>query len=199
MTPFTLWPMGRQRQLRDKDEGHGEAKPRAGIGRSHWARTSCSRELYSPSVCSRMMTRSRLLWRVLYPGRLLTCTTLANRSSFRLGTENTTQNRTRSRVALNATQQYAVQFAAGFLLHTHRQRRARLSVTCSHGALESPRRGTEKFSFCIKIKRCTKSSLVSFCYFCHMSTRRAHKLGEIRAYVHSTMYETPVYITKLLS
>lgn len=29
------------------------------------SRTSCSSELYSPSVCSRMITRSRLLWRVL--------------------------------------------------------------------------------------------------------------------------------------
>lgn len=27
--------------------------------------TSCSKELYSPSVCSRMITRFRLLWRVL--------------------------------------------------------------------------------------------------------------------------------------
>lgn len=46
--------------------------------------TSCSSELYSPSVCSRMITRSRLLCRVLYPGSDFTWTTLANKSNLRL-------------------------------------------------------------------------------------------------------------------
>lgn len=46
--------------------------------------TSCSRELYSPSVCSRMITRSRLLCRVTYPGSDFTWTTLANKSNLRL-------------------------------------------------------------------------------------------------------------------
>lgn len=48
------------------------------------ALTSCSRELYSPSVCSRMITRSRLLCRVMYPGSDFTWTTLANKSNLRL-------------------------------------------------------------------------------------------------------------------
>lgn len=49
--------------------------------------TSCSRELYSPSVCSRMITRSRLLCRVTYPGSDFTWTTLANKSNLRLKTD----------------------------------------------------------------------------------------------------------------
>lgn len=44
------------------------------------AGTSCSRALYSPSVCSRIITKSRFLCLVLNPGRLLMTTTLANRS-----------------------------------------------------------------------------------------------------------------------
>ena len=47
--------------------------------------TSCSRALYSPSVCSRMMTKSRFLCRVLNPGKLLITTTLAKRSISFLG------------------------------------------------------------------------------------------------------------------
>ena len=42
--------------------------------------TSCSRALNSPSVCSRMMTKSSLSCLVFTPGRLLIRTTFAKRS-----------------------------------------------------------------------------------------------------------------------
>ena len=42
--------------------------------------TSCSSALYSPSVCSLMITKSRLLCLVWNPGKLRTRTTLAKRS-----------------------------------------------------------------------------------------------------------------------
>ena len=50
--------------------------------------TSCSNALYSPSVCSLMMTKSRLLCRVWKPGKLLTKTTLAYRSNSLLEQDN---------------------------------------------------------------------------------------------------------------
>jgi len=46
--------------------------------------TSCSKQLYSPSVDSRMITISTSLCFVSQPGRLVTWTTLANRSNERL-------------------------------------------------------------------------------------------------------------------